>query len=244
MKILDFFYPPYCQLCGNTRNLQFEGQLCVACAADIHINEPACRICAVPLTTAGITAGLTAESLADICMQCIKTPPVYDTSWSPFVYAQPLEWMIQQLKFNAKLNYAALLSALMQANLPRYIYEEARPDAIIPMPLHNRRLKQRGFNQSQLLIQPIAKALQLPLDLKSCLRIRDTEHQTGKSARHRQQNIKNAFEFINRKNYQHVVIFDDVVTTGSSVSELSRELKRAGVLRVDVWSLARAEKIN
>jgi len=128
--------------------------------------------------------------------------------------------------------------------MPRSIYDEARPDVIIPMPLHNRRLKQRGFNQSQLLIEPIAKALQIPLDLKSCRRILDTQHQTGKSARHRQRNIKHAFKFINRKNYKHVVIFDDVVTTGSSVSELSRELKQAGVIRVDVWSLARAEKIN
>jgi len=239
-RILEFFYPPHCQLCGITHGLQCKGQLCVACAADIHLNDHACRICAVPLTT----AGLVQKNLSDICMQCIKSPPVYDTSWSPFVYAQPLEWMIQQLKFNAKLNYAALLSALMEARLPRNVYEELRPDVIIPMPLHNRRLKQRGFNQSQLLINPIAKALQIPLDLTSCLRVRDTEHQTGKNARHRQQNIKKAFKFINKKNYRHVVIFDDVVTTGASVSELSRELKRAGVLRVDVWSLARAEKIN
>lgn len=239
-KLLEFFYPPHCQLCGNTRELEYKGQLCRACAADIHINDHACRICAVPLPTAAITE----KKLSDICMQCIMSPPVYDTSWSPFVYAQPLEWMIQQLKFNAKLNYAPLLSALMSANLPRNINQRVKPDAIIPMPLHNRRLKQRGFNQSQLLIKPIAKALKIPLDLTSCRRIRDTEHQTGKNARSRQQNIKKAFKFINKKNYQHVIIFDDVVTTGSSVSELSRELKQAGVLRVDVWSLARAEKIN
>jgi len=239
-NILDFFYPPRCMLCGSSHQLDYKGQLCKGCASDIHINDHACRICAVPLTTTGPSQ----QNSSDICMQCIKTPPVYDACWSPFVYAQPLEWMIQQLKFNAKLNYASLLSALMAANLPRHIVDEVRPDAIIPMPLHNRRLKQRGFNQSQLLIKPIANVLQIPLDLKSCQRILDTQHQTGKSARHRQHNIKNAFKFINRNNYKHVVIFDDVVTTGSSVSELSRELKQAGVLRVDVWSLARAEKLN
>jgi len=239
-KILDFFYPPRCMLCGGSHHLVYKGQLCEGCASDIHLNDPACRICAVPLTT---TDSLQ-QSSSDICMQCIKMPPVYDVCWSPFVYAQPLEWMIQQLKFNAKLSYASLLSALMAANLPRHIVDEVRPDAIIPMPLHNKRLKQRGFNQSQLLIKPLAKTLQIPLDLTSCQRVLDTQHQTGKSARHRQLNIKHAFKFINRKNYKHVVIFDDVVTTGSSVSELSRELKRAGVLRVDVWSLARAEKLN
>lgn len=239
-KILDFFYPPRCQLCGSGQNLEYNGQLCAACAADIHINEFACRLCAVPLTTTGSPP----QDISDICMQCIKNPPKYDACWSPFVYAQPLEWMIQQLKFNAKLNYANLLSALMTANLPCHLYEQERPDAIIPMPLHNKRLKQRGFNQSQLLIKPLAKALQIPIDLTSCQRVLDTQHQTGKNARQRQQNIKNAFRFINKKNYKYVVIFDDVVTTGSSVSELCKVLKQAGVSRVDVWSLARAEKVS
>ncbi len=239
-KLLDFLYPPGCQLCGDKLNLLYAGQLCAACAVDILHNKSACQLCAEPLNKPDMAL----ISGFDICGQCIKTPPIYDICWSPFIYAQPLEWMIQQLKFNAKLNFAPLLSNLMQAQLIRYLYKNKKPDVIIPMPLHKRRLQQRGFNQAFLLLQPMLKALDLRVDLNACERIRDTPHQTGKNARQRKLNIKNAFTFNNKQNYQHVVIFDDVVTTGSSVSELSKTLKHAGVKRVDVWCLARAEKVN
>jgi len=241
-KLVDFFYPPRCQLCGSRHQLLFGGQLCTACAADFRPNETPCQVCAVPMSIS--KGGMSQQS--STCGQCTKASPVYDYCWSPFVYSQPLEWMIQQLKFNQKLNFAPLLSNLMaekmRQNLQQHLFENNKPDIIIPMPLHNRRLKQRGFNQSHLLIKPIAKILQLPIDLNSCKRVRDTAHQTGKNARQRQQNIKNAFAFNNKRSYQHVAIFDDVVTTGSSVSELSKVLKRGGVKRVDVWCLARAEK--
>jgi len=243
-KLVDFFYPPRCQLCGSRHHLLYGGQLCAACAADFRLNKTPCQVCAVPMNVS--KGGKSPQS--STCGQCTKTSPVYDYCWSPFVYSQPLEWMIQQLKFNQKLNFAPLLSNLMAEkiceNVSQHLFENNKPDVIIPMPLHNRRLKQRGFNQSHLLIKPIAKILELPIDLNSCKRVRDTEHQTGKNARQRQQNIKNAFAFDNRRSYQHVTIFDDVVTTGSSVSELSKILKTGGVKRVDVWCLARAEKIN
>jgi len=236
-KLLDFLYPTRCLLCGNTSDNRLAGQLCDPCATDIPLNPGACKHCAIPL----IATDSHSPQPPVHCAQCIKTPPVYESCWSPFIYAQPLEWMIQQLKFNAKLDLAPLLSRLVLENLPAHLYTSDRPDVIIPMPLHSRRLQQRGFNQSHLLIKPIAQALNLPLDLNSSKRIRDTEHQTGKNAHQRRQNIKNAFSYNHKYNHQHVVIFDDVVTTGSSVSELTKTLKRGGVKRVDIWCLARAE---
>ena len=179
-----------------------------------------------------------------VCGNCLKTPPAFDTCWSPFIYTQPLEWVIQQFKFNANLMYAPLLSDLMIQQIPAFLYQQQRPDAVIPMPLHYKRLKHRGFNQSLLLAKPVAKVLGVPVDSVSCQRKHNTDHQTGKNARQRQLNIKGAFQFNNHNNYQYLVIFDDVVTTGSSVLELSKTLKLSGVSRVDVWSLARAEKLN
>lgn len=160
------------------------------------------------------------------------------------MYAQPLEWMIQQLKFAEKLNFAPLLSNLMCEHLPLTHYQQHPPDVIIPMPLHSRRLKQRGFNQSQMLVKPLAELLGVPVDSHSAQRLRDTEHQTGKNVRQRQLNMKGAFSFDNKCDYQYAVIFDDVITTGSSVTELCKTMKRAGVSRVDVWSLARAERLR
>ena len=241
-KFVNFFYPPRCQLCGCRDHLLYAGQLCASCAGDLRSNETPCQVCAVPMSLSH--GGEHQQS--SICGYCTKISPIYDFCWSPFIYSQPLEWMIQQLKFNAKLHFAPLLSNLMEEkichNPPQHLLQINKPEVIIPMPLHNRRLKLRGFNQSYLLIKPVAKRLDLPIDLNSCERVRDTEHQTGKNARQRQQNIKNAFVFNNKHSYQHVAIFDDVVTTGSSVSELSKELKKGGVKRVDVWCLARSEK--
>ncbi len=240
-QLMDFFYPPRCQLCASYNMLNrghLTSQLCNACAADIVINHSACKRCALPLPQPSAPV----HKPAVTCAQCIQQPPDYDSCWSPFIYTQPLEWMIQQLKFNAKLDFAPLLSNLITQHLPARL--ETRPDVIIPMPLHSKRLKQRGFNQSHLLIKPVANTLNIPLDLNSAIRNRDTQHQTGKNARQRKQNIKGAFDYSHQKKYRHIVIFDDVVTTGSTVSELTKTFKRAGVERVDVWCLARAEKFS
>ena len=157
-KLLDFIYPPRCQLCGGGQNLTDSGQICTCCAADFSINKHACERCAEPLNALSEV-----QTAAQICASCCKNPPIYDSCYSPFIYAQPLEWVIQQLKFSAKINFAPLLSQLMAARLKRELTAQNKPDVIIPMPLHKRRIKQRGFNQSYLLIKPVAKKLNLPI---------------------------------------------------------------------------------
>ena len=174
-----------------------------------------------------------------MCGQCLKNPPEYDSAWSAFIYAQPLEWMIQQLKFNDKLSYAHLLADLMMPYVPAL---DQQPDCIIPVPLHVKRLRQRGFNQTYELINPVAKKLGIKIDTKHCLRKKHTKAQTGLNAKTRRQNLKGAFEFKNNHNYNYVILFDDVITTGSTMNELVKRIKKQGVKRVDVWSLARAEK--
>lgn len=236
--LLDFIFPRHCLLCGTKHHLLATNYLCEGCHADFVVNNTPCGRCGIPMVVQQ------AHSEGLVCGQCQKSPPVYERCWSPFIYAQPLEWVIQQLKFNDRLSFAPLLSELMIQNMPASMLKQRKPDAIIPMPLHNKRLKQRGFNQSLLLAKPLASVVGVKIDSSSCLRCSNTEHQTGKSARQRKQNIKGAFKFDNHQNYRYLAIFDDVVTTGSSVSELGETLKKSGVDRVDVWSLARAEKYN
>lgn len=235
--LLDFLFPPRCLLCGDTCHLLSKQYLCDACLGDLRLNSSACACCAVPLDAAG------AYEEGHVCGKCLTAPPVFDKCWSPLVYAQPLEWMIRQFKFNDKLVYGAFFASFMIRCLPAFKSDDM-PDAIIPMPLHRHRLKQRGFNQSLIIARALVQATGIQVDDKSCRRVRDTEHQTGKNSRERKLNIKGAFEFENHRNYKYLIILDDVVTTGASVSELSKVLKRAGVARVDVWSLARAEKNN
>ena len=227
-RILQAIYPATCILCG------FPGakdrDLCDACAADIMVNISACQLCAIPLPE---------HADQQLCGQCIQKKPVYDSAWSPFIYSQPLEWIIQQIKFNSRLSYTRVLSDLMMSRLPVI---EDKPDCIIAVPLHLRRLRQRGFNQSLEIIRPLAKHLNIPVDNKNCIRKKYTLPHSAMDAKQRRKNIKNVFEFSNENGYQHIILFDDVVTTGSTVNELSRLIKRQGVKRIDVWSLSRADK--
>ena len=249
---LGFLFPPACVLCGERledahphrphSSHSVRQRLCAGCYADLPFNHHACSHCAIPLPVDYATT----NPQHRICADCLQKPPPFQHSLSAFVYGQPLEWMIQQFKFNAQLMYAPLLAGLwldyLRGQTDSLTGQQPLPEALLPMPLHPARLRQRGFNQSRLLAGYLSKALQIPLNTQDWRRIRDTPHQTGMSAQQRRRNIKGAFEFVSKVHYRHLAIVDDVVTTGSSVNELTRQLRRAGVERVDVWSLARAEK--
>lgn len=226
-RISRLFYPSSCLLCGAPSS----SGLCTACTAELPVNSCACIRCALPLY----------GTEREICGRCLKKRPAFDAAWSPFIYAQPLEWMISQLKFSAKLLQANVLAELMLNHLP---VMSGLPDCIMPVPLHAQRLRQRGFNQSVELARPLARALNVHLDVSSCRRLRATPSQTGMTAIQRRRNLHGAFEFPNDQNYSHVVLFDDVMTTGATLNELARLLKRHGVQQVEVWSLARAQRNN
>lgn len=114
------------------------------------------------------------------------------------------------------------------------------PDILLPVPLHSSRLRQRGYNQALELARPIAKQLGLQLDTRSCTRKKLTSDQVGLSASKRKTNLKGAFEVNCSFKDKHVAVIDDVMTTGSTVNELSQQLIRAGARQVDVWVCARA----
>lgn len=114
------------------------------------------------------------------------------------------------------------------------------PDLILPVPLHKARYRSRGFNQSIEIARTVAKEMQIPLDLTSCRRHRNTPHQTQLAAKKRFKNLKNAFSIAKPIHALHIAILDDVMTTGSTAHELAYVLKKAGASRVDVWVCARA----
>lgn len=234
-RAVQWLYPARCLLCEG-RGLSAGSQLmdlCEHCRQQLPWNLSACARCALPLP-AGMPEGA-------VCGICQKKSPAFDHSYSLFRYEQPVIWLVQQLKFNERLSHTRLLGELfadqlMQRDMPA----ENRPQCILPVPLHNKRLRERGFNQSIELVSPVARKTSLPVLLDHVERKRSTEAQTGLDAKQRRKNIRGAFECIKAIPYEHVAVFDDVVTTGSTVNELARVLKRAGVRRVDVWSIARA----
>jgi ComF family protein len=166
-----------------------------------------------------------------------KHLPEYDSTQALLVYENPVSYLIRALKFNAHYPCARLLGMLMAEKLSA---SSDKPEQIIPVPLHPQRYHQRGFNQAIEIARPIAGILNIPLNLTCCSRTLNTPPQARLSANERKKNLKNAFSVVKAPPAEHIAILDDVVTTGSTVDELAKALRKAGIKRIDVWACARA----
>lgn len=219
-----FVLPFRCLLCGGSG---VDGlDLCRDCANELPRNRRCCARCALPL----------AESAA-LCGQCQRRPPPWDAAWVPFRYAWPMDRLEARFKFGADLAAGRVLSALWLRE-PQLI---ERPDVIVPVPLHRHRLRTRGYNQAIELARPLASAMRLPLHYAWLQRERGTAAQTELGAAARRRNVRSAF--VARTDVawpEHIALLDDVMTTGATLAECARVLRRAGVKRIDVWALARA----
>jgi len=225
--IQDYLLPPTCILCGNTG---FDGRdICNLCYQRLLRNNLCCYRCAEIFEAPAASPIL--------CGRCLSSQPAFDETYAPFIYQGDMRHLITSLKFGAHYKNARLLGLLLAEHLN---ITAQRPDLILPVPLHKARYRQRGFNQAIEIAKTVSRELQIPLDLTSCLRHRDTVHQTTLTARQRRKNIKKAFSIIKPMPAQHIAILDDVMTTGSTAHELACLLKKAGVSRVDVWVCARA----
>ena len=201
--------------------------LCRACYDDLSRNLHCCYRCGEPFETA--------ISTPQLCGRCLKKSPHFDETHAPFLYDDLLRFLITQLKFNQRYLHARLLGNLLATHLEQ---TAELPECIIPVPLHRRRYQERGFNQSLEIARHLANRLSIPLDLNSCIRNRNTAHQTELPAKQRRKNLRNAFSVISPLNHQHIVIVDDVMTTGATADALAQALKHHGVNRVDVWVCA------
>jgi ComF family protein len=156
-------------------------------------------------------------------------------------YAAESAYLVQQLKFGQKLNFAKLMGDLLAETLQKAYQQEPWPQVMIAVPLHRKRLFERGFNQSLELAKVLQRQLTIPCDYRSALRLRHTPAQSLLPAAARRRNLHKAFSVQLTRPYQHVVIVDDVITTLSTAQELAKSLLAAGVKRVDVWSCIRTQ---
>lgn len=159
-----------------------------------------------------------------------------------FLYLEPIRYLICAMKFHANYSCAGLMGLLMTEHLRTL--NSVFPELIIPVPLHRNRLKQRGFNQSIELARGVSKGLGIPMQLNHCIRRRDTAPQSGLISKQRRKNVKGAFAIIRPIKEKHVAIFDDVITTGSTVNELAKTLRQHGIEIIEVWSIARANLVH
>lgn len=199
--------------------------LCADCAAEWPRNRTCCARCALPL-----------PAPAALCGECLRRAPPWDAAWAPFRYGWPLDRLEARFKFGRDLAAGRALATLWQ----REPMPLAKPGLLLAVPLHRARLRQRGYNQALELARPLARHLAVPLRHDVLLRRRGTVAQTELDAAARRRNVRGAFALRPGMALPgHVAILDDVMTTGATLAECTRVLKRAGVQRVDVWALAR-----
>ena len=223
-SVRDYLLPAVCTLCGSSGVRARD--LCPGCAEDLPVDKAACIRCGAPLPIPGI------------CGRCQLHPPAFDRTAAAFPYLAPVDAMIKRLKFNGDLHLARLLGSLMADHLGAA--GAVLPEVIVPVPLHRRRLRERGFNQALELARPLARRLGVPLDWRHVVRTRATDPQADLPAKLRSGNVKDAFAVAPGFDAQRVAIVDDVMTTGYTVNELAATLRRAGVADISVWVCARA----
>ena len=221
--------PPYCVLCGGAGRRPLL-DLCGSCDAELPRNTDACAQCAAALPP-GTPAGTS-------CGRCLGRPPRFDDAVVPFRYAYPLDQLIRDFKYHGRLAYGRVLGTVFAQHVRAHAVP--LPECLVPVPLHPARHRERGFNQSSEIARHVARHLGIALDDALCRRARETADQTRLSARERRKNLRDAFALERPVRAAHIAVVDDVLTTGSTVAELARTLKRGGVARVSAWAIARA----
>jgi ComF family protein len=170
------------------------------------------------------------------CGNCLQSPPAFDSTRALFRYDYPLDAMLQRYKYQQTLQLAQTFSHLMCARLNDAANHY---DRIIPMPLHPKRLAERGFNQSLEIAKLLAKSLHIGLDTHSCSRIKFTPPQASLPLKTRIKNMRGAFRCQEDLNEQRILLLDDVMTTGASLHALASTVKSAGASHVECWVVAR-----
>jgi len=203
-----------CLLCGAEAGPEL---LCPACIGELPALPESCPRCALP-SPAGA-----------VCGNCLNCPPHFDATLALWRYEFPCDRLVQALKYRARLALAGFFArGLASRPLPEV-------DLIVPMPLHPKRLAERGFNQAL----EIARHLGRPIEPRGVLRVKDSLPQTELPYEERAKNVRGAFLCRVDLSGASVAVLDDVMTTGATLNELARVLKRAGATRVENLVIAR-----
>lgn len=230
---LDFLFPPLCHVCRTFIPDAGPLHICFACRERMTlIKSPQCVVCGVSFIGAGDD---------HLCGECVKSHRHVDAARAVFVYEGASRDLIHSFKYRNKTHLRRPLALLTIEQLSEFVRLRA-PHVIIPVPLHRKRLRSRGFNQAVLLGELFSSHWNMPLDRHNLRRIRWTEPQVNLSAGDRRANVKGAFSLQNPDlvRGRRVLLVDDVLTTGSTVEECALMLKNAGAEDVTVITVARA----
>jgi ComF family protein len=231
LAALDLIFPAFCPSCRSPLGAGRRDPLCGPCFTGIvRIVPPLCARCGLPLPSQP-----TADS--GICLRCLAAPPAYDYARAVGIYAGTLRAALHALKFQGKRAVARPLAELMLEQ--RMATFGSDVDALVPVPLARHRLAERGYNQAELIAERLAAALSVPLRRRGLLRVRETSPQSDLTAAQRRANVDGAFVATSSFADQHIVMIDDILTTGATASACARALRAAGARRIGVATVAR-----
>jgi len=213
--------PQACFLCGG----RVVGKLlCPGCEDDLpRLTDACCPLCALPSLN------------SEVCGACLKHAPTFDRTLAVYTYAFPLDALVQQCKYAG----ATSLTAFFAEQMAHRVAPETRIDYLLPMPLHPARLAHRGFNQAAEIARRLSPQVGIPWRIDACQRLRDTPSQAGLDLKTRQHNLRGAFACNLDLSGKRVALIDDVMTSGSSLDELARVVRKAGAIEIQAWVLAR-----
>lgn len=231
--VISFIYPAQCRVCDNVLGFESIPYVCDTCCNNIDIIVPPwCNICGIPNTE-------------DVCDNCATKPPQYGKLRTIALYRGTLQQLIHLYKFEKRTTLVKYLAHLITTNLPNDI-SFTDYDFIVPIPIHKKRLKERGFNQTTLLANHISKITDNQVETNSLIRKKNTSPQSSLDREARNTNIIGAFQLLNSDIFynKQILLLDDVYTTGATVQEAVKVLWNADPKEIDILTLARALDIE
>lgn len=232
--LAELLFPSLCLSCGRVLSGRGKHSFCPECYTRIRfVTDPICPSCGIPYPVE--------EGPDHACGECILRPPLIGTVRSLGVYESVLHELIHSFKYGGNLALGERLGRLMaEHEYPSFRIRDY--SLILPVPLHPRRLRQRGYNQSVILAREISKRNGVAMNFRALRRIVDTDSQTGLKKKERRSNIRHAFSLPDPEAIRgrRVLLVDDVYTTGSTLGECARVLLDGGVEAVGALTLARA----
>ena len=221
-KCLGILYPQTCYFCGKV----CKTHICKECEGKVtYIHEPICKKCGKPLR----------YEEKEYCTDCAEKDFYYEQGRSVWLHAGNVPWSIYQFKYHNRRIYGEFYAEEL-FRLYGDLMRKWMIDTIIPIPLHRRRRRTRGYNQAELVARHLGKLANLQVDTKSVIRVNYTRPQKELSQKERQKNLRNAFRVTKHwKPGKNILLIDDIYTTGSTINSVAEVLKEKGAQKV--WFL-------
>ena len=223
-QAINWLLPRLCinYKCELTKN---ESIVCASCYESLPFQSHNCQQC-----------GQSYSSNTDHCGRCLSKPPSFDQCFCPFEYKSSIKELICQIKYRERPELAKSAAILLANELRQQ--EMNLPNALIAVPMHPKRLNERGFNHSQLIAKHLSKELGIPLLSNTLIKSKHTQTQASQSLKQRQKNVLGSFKVKKNLMPEHLAIIDDVLTTGATAEEIAKILKKNGVDYIQVWGIA------